>query len=262
MNDHSTIEPTDESWVAHLRDLSTSVAPPTAGDPHAMSGVAIRRTRTRRAVLATGGGMLTVAAVAGAALALGGPTTAGGLLPGGAPSASADPSASNAADPDPLAASARSALEVADWPTYELADLTYALPPEIVTSGPVQDEPGVTSDMWHSTEDPDAPPFLRIAYYDEGTASPVWPEIADEAVGEELNLPGVKRAVAIDVSDEAAGLPDGGGPDGRDPDSPTEAAMLVLEPVSGPGAYVLSLNLPKESAKDFVRAFESTLRLP
>src|SRR5690606_27951232 len=82
MTGRTSIDEVDEGWVAHLRDLSAGVEPPTSANPHAMSRTAIRRTRTRRAVLSTGGGVLTVAAVAGAAFALGGPTTTGELLPG------------------------------------------------------------------------------------------------------------------------------------------------------------------------------------
>ncbi|MFD6142750.1 hypothetical protein [Promicromonospora sp. NPDC060271] len=263
MNDHSTTNPVDESWVAHLRDLSTGVEPPTSANPHAMSRVAIRRTRTRRAVLATGGGVLTVAAVAGAAIALGGPTAPGVLLPGGSPVSSASSSTSaeerRAREVD---LAAREALEQAKsvpdgWHAHELEGLTYALPPEIVTSGPVQDEPGVTSHMWHSSEDPDVPPFLRIAYYDEGSETPSWPSIADKPGGKDLSLPGARRAVAHDVSAEAAGLPDGS----EVPDDMKGPTMFVLEPTSGPGAYVITLNLAQEGATDFVKAFQSTLTL-
>ncbi|MEU4386899.1 hypothetical protein [Promicromonospora sp. NPDC023805] len=253
MNDHSTTTPVDESWVAHLRDLSTGVTAPTVANPHAMSRVAIRHTRTRRAVLATGGGVLTVAAVAGAAFALGGPTAPGVLLPGGTPasSASADPSAS---------AEERQELSQSDlpggWHEHELEGLMYALPPEIVTSGPVQDEPGVTSDMWHSSEDPDSPPFFYMAYYDEGSESPAWPDIADKPGGEQLEVPGARRATAHDVSALAAGLPEGNVAD--DEKGPT---MLLLEPTSGAGAYMISLNLPPETSEEFVEAFAATLVL-
>lgn len=267
MNDHST-PPVDESWVAHLRDLGSGVAPPTAADPHTMSRVAIRRTRTRRAVLATGGGVMTVAAVAGAAFALGSPTTAGGLLPGGPPSAvsSADAAALLEEErAEELQAAAREALAAGGpptgWEVQDVEDLRYALPPEMETSGPVQDEPGVTSDMWHSRDDPDAPPFLRIAHYAEGSDNPAWPDAASRPDGEQLDLPGVGDAVALDVTDEAAGFTDGtAGTAG--PDSPTAATMLVLEPSVGPGAYVITLNLPRESAEDFLHAFEATLMLP
>jgi hypothetical protein len=244
-NSRSTVEPVDESWVAHLRDLSTAVAPPTSADPHAMSRTAIRRTRTRRAVLTTGGGVLTVAAVAGAALALGGPTTPDALLPGA--------SASATASTDPSAA----APEVpAGWHVHELEGLTYALPPEIVTSGPVQDEPGVTSDMWHSSEDPDSPPFLRMAHYDEGSTTPVWPGVADKP-GEEFDLPGAERATVADAAAEVAGLPSGTDV----PDDWKGPAMLVVEREDGPGAYVISLNIPHEGSKQFVDQFRATLSL-
>lgn len=270
MNDHSTTKTVDEAWVAHVRDLSSGVAPPTAANPHAMSRVAIRRTRTRRAVLTTGGGVLTVAAVAGAAFALGSPTAPGVLLPGGSPAssaASADPSMSaeerqatelEAAALEAAALEAQGPVGLANgWEEQRLEDLTYALPPEIVTSGPVQDEPGVTSHMWHSSENPDAPPFLRIAYYDEGSRTPAWPSIADKPGGKELDLPGVGRAVAHDVSAEAAGLPEGT----EVPDDMKGPTMFVLEPTSGPGAYIINLNLPHEGAADFVKAFQSTLIL-
>jgi hypothetical protein len=261
MNDHSTTKPVDESWVAHLRDLSTGVAPPTAANPHAMSRVAIRRTRTRRAVFATGGGVLTVAAVAGAAFALGGPTAPGVLLPGGSPAAS-----SASADRS-MSVDQRRALEAAQellasdlpegWHVHELEGLTYAVPPEIVTSGPGQDEPGVTSDMWHSVEDPDAPPFYRIAYFDEGSETPAWPDVADEADGEEFDLPGAERAVMQDVAAEAAGLPSGTAV----PDDQKGPVMFVVERADGPGAYVITLNLPHEGSTELVQTFRQSLIL-
>lgn len=266
MNDHSTTRLVDESWVAHLRDLSTAVAPPTAADPHTMSRVAIRRTRTRRAVLTTGGGVLTVAAVAGAAFALGGPTAPGVLLPGGSPAvtASADPSMSTEEQRARRAEEVRAAaVEMLrsdlpeGWHVHELEGLTYAVPPEIVTSGPVQDEPGVTSNMYHSVEDPDAPPFYRIAYFDEGSETPAWPGVVDEAGGEEFDLPGAESAVVRDVAAEAAGLPAGTAV----PDDQTGPVMLVIERADGPGAYVITLNLPHEGSEELVQTFRDALIL-
>jgi hypothetical protein len=261
-NSRSTIETVDESWVAHLRDLSTGVEPPTSANPHAMSRVAVRRTRNRRAVLATGGGVMTVAAVAGAAFAIGSPMTAGVLLPGG--STSADASASMSVEEQrlkELQVAAREALESAGvpdgWEVHELEGLTYALPPGIVTSGPVQDEPGETSDMWHSSEDPDAPPFLRMAYYDEGSETPAWPGVADKAGGEEFDLPGAERATVLDVAAEAAGLPSGTAV----PDDQKGPVMFVIERADGPGAYVITLNLPHEDSEEFVDGFQPSLTL-
>jgi hypothetical protein len=267
MNNHSSTKPVDESWVAHLRDLSSGIEPPTSANPHAMSRVAIRRTRTRRAALASAGGVLTVAAVAGAAFALGGPTAPGVLLPGSSASASPTSSAETSTSAEERQARALEAAALQargsvgltnGWEVHELKDLTYALPPEIVTSGPVQDEPGVTSAMWHSSEDSDAPPFLRMAYYEKSSDTPAWPDIADKPGGTELALPGVKRAFLHDVSAEAAGQPDGS----EVADDMKGPTMMVLEPISGPGAYVITLNLPAESTKEFVRAFQSGLRLP
>lgn len=265
MNNHST-PPVDESWVAHLRDLGSGVAAPTPADPQAMSGVAIRRTRTRRAALVTGGGMMTVAAVAGAAFALGGPTAADVLLPGGSTAESSTVTQERWAQELQVAAQDDPESEGPPdgWEEQELVDLTYALPPGIVTSGPVQDEPGVTSHMWHSTEDPDAPPFLRIAHYDAGSDNPAWPSAADQPGGQDPALPGVANAVRFDVTAEAAGLPDG--EDGvSDPGGAGRAStstMLVLRPSTGSDAYLITLNLPTEPADEFLHAFESTLHLP
>lgn len=244
---HPTDPGTDEAWAAHLRDLSTDVAAPTVADPHTMSRVAIRRTRTRRAVLTTGGGMLTVAVVAGAAFALGGPTTQGDLAPG---------ASSPASRPAVEAASGAASAAPNGWHVHELEGLTYALPPEIVTSGPSQDEPGVTSDMWHDGEDPDAPPFLRMAYYDEGSSSSAWPDVADKP-GAEFDLPGAESATVSDVAAEVAGLPSGTDvcDDCKGP------AMVVIERADGPGAYVISLNIPAEGSKEFVERFRATLGL-
>lgn len=261
----NTIEPVDERWVAHVRDLGAGVVPPTPADPHDMSRVAIRRTRTRRAVLATGGGMAAVAAVAATAFVLGGPTTDGVLLPGASVSVStsADPSSGVSEDPEAEALArekerlAAVALAPDGWEVHELEGLTYALPPEIVTSGPVQDEPGVVSDMWHSSEDPDAPPFLRIAYYAEGSESPAWPGVADKSGGEEFDLPGAERATVSDVAAEVAGLPSGTDV----PDSRKGPAMLVIERADGPGTYVITLNLPRERSEEFVEVFRASLSL-
>ncbi|MEV0894204.1 hypothetical protein [Promicromonospora sp. MEB111] len=260
-NDH-TPEPADDGWLAHVREVSGGVTPPTPGNPHDMARVAVRRTRTRRAVLVTGGGVTAVAAFAGAAFALGGPTTAGVLLPGAAPSASASADPSSSVSEEEVRDAAKDALGSAadvpaDWHTHELAGLTYALPPEIVTSGPVVDEPGVTSDMWHSSVDPDAPPFLRMAYYDEGSSTPAWPGIADRTGGEPFDLPGAERAEAFDVAAEVYGLPAGT----EVPDDQKGPTMLVLEPATGEGAYVITLNLPHETAEAFVGSFLPTLSL-
>ncbi|MFI8527655.1 hypothetical protein ACIGB8_24560 [Promicromonospora sukumoe] len=259
--DH-TPEPADDGWLTHLREVGGAVVPPTPADPHDLARVAVRRTRTRRAFLASGAGLTAVAAFAGAAFALGGPTTAGVLLPGGSASVSAsaspDPSASASSAPDSDPATDPATGEVPDgWHTHELAGLTYSLPPEIVTSGPVQDEPGVISDMWHSSVDPDSPPFLRMAYHEEGREGDAWLGIADKPGGEPFDLPGAERAEAFDVAAEVAGLPTGT----EVPDDAKGPTMLVLEPATGEGAYIISLNLPHESAADFVATFKATLSL-
>lgn len=264
MNDHSTTKPVDENWVAHLRDLSTGVAPPTSADPHAMSRVAIRRTRTRRAVFATGGGMLTVAAVAGAAFALGGPTAPGVLLPGGSPASSAQTSMSAEEQrAREVELAAREALEQArnvpdGWHAHELEGLIYALPPEIVTSGPVQDEPGETSDMWHSSEDPDAPPFLRIAhvtpdyeFYDTKAAGLTQTPGPDAT---SFDLPGASVATVDDSAalSESAGFPE------ADPDRGLVKILVHRE--DGPDRYTITMNLPKADPA-FVDEFLATLTL-
>ena len=142
------------------------------------------------------------------------------------------------------------------WEVHELEGLIYALPPEIVTSGPVEDEPGVTADMWHSGEDADSPPFLRMAYFDEGSENPAWPGFADKP-GEEFDLPGAERAIVADIAAEVAGLPG----DTDVPDHWKGPAMLVIEREDGPGAYVISLNLPAEGSEEFVEEFRASLRL-
>ena len=119
------------------------------------------------------------------------------------------------------------------------------------------DEPGETSEMWHSEEDPDAPPFLRMAYYDEGSATEAWPGFADRTDGEPFELPGAERAVALDVAAEAGGLP----PGSAVPDDAKGPTMLVIEPATGQGAYMISLNLPHDTAGAFVEAFLPTLSL-
>lgn len=266
MNDHSTTKPVDESWVAHLRDLSTGVAPPTEANPHAMSRVAIRRTRTRRAVFATGGGMLTVAAVAGAAFALGGPTAPGVLLPGGSPAAtaaSADPSMSAderlAREVEAAALKELESAGVPDgWEVHELEGLTYALPPEIVSSGPVQDEPGVASDMWHSSEDPDTPPFIRVAY-----VTPDYEFYDTKASGltqtpgpnaKSFDLPGASVATVEDgeLLREIAGLPEA--------DADRGLIRILVHRADGPGRYTISMNLPTADA-EFVEEFRASLSL-
>jgi hypothetical protein len=264
MNDHPTTKPVDESWVAHLRDLSTGVAPPTAANPHAMSRVAIRRTRTRRAVLTTGGGVLTVAAVAGAAFALGGPTAPGVLLPGGSPALSAETSMSAEEQrAREVELAAQEALEQAKnvpdgWHAHELEGLTYALPPEIVTSGPVQDEPGETSDMWHSSENPDAPPFLRIAhvtpdyeFYDTKAAGLTQTPGPDAT---SFDLPGASVATVDDspALSESAGFPE------ADPDRGLVKILVHRE--DGPDRYTITMNLPKADPV-FVEEFLATLTL-
>lgn len=249
MTRNDSTPPVDDGWVDHLRDVVGGVVPPTPADPHDLARVAVRRTRARRAFLVSGGGLTAVAAVAATAFALGGPTTSGELLPGAAVSASADP------DSGLETTRLRAQLGAEGWHTEELEGLTYALPPEIVTSGPVADEPGVTSDMWHSEEDPDSPPFLRMAYYDEGSED--LPGITDRTDGEPFGLPGAGRALAFDVSAEVAGLPTGT----EAPDDAKGPTMLVIEPATGEGAYLITLNLPHDTAEEFVASFLPTLSL-
>lgn len=272
-NKQPMIEPVDETWVAHMRELSTGIEPPTSANPHAMSGVAIRRTRTRRAVLTTGGGVLTVAAVAGAAFAIGGPTADGVLLPGGSPAASASSSMSvEERRAEDVRAGALEALESADvpdgWEVHELAGLTYALPSEIVTSGPVQDEPGVTSDMWHSGNDPDAPPFLRIAYvtpdyefYDTkagGLTQTPGPDATS------FDLPGASVATVENGTRELRNV--AGMPAGTEATAPPVRILVHRE--DGPGRYTITMTLPTGSeeraqafGEEFVDNFLATLTL-
>lgn len=229
--------PQDERWLAHLREVSDGVVPPTAVDPHALSRVAVRRTRLRRTALATGGGLATVAVVAATAFALSTPAM-GTLLPGAAPVAASAPA--DGTDP------ARGVVtDLPDgWHSHDLEGLSYALPPDIVTSGPVSDEPGVTSQMWHSRTDPDTPPFLYMAYHADGEL----PGVAD-LDGEEFDLPGAKRAIAIDSSALVMGLPQGA----EVPDAPKGATIFAIEPDDGPGAWYLSINTDDENLADEIR---------
>lgn len=248
MNDHSTIRPVDENWVAHVRELSSGIEPPTRANPHAMSRVAIRRTRTRRAALVGGGGLTAVAAVAVTAFALGGPPAPGLLLPGAAASASADPGA-GAASQVP-----------AGWNEHELAGLTYALPPEIVTSGPVQDEPGVTSDMWHSSEGPDSPPFLRIAY-----VTPDY-EFYDSKAGGLTQAPGAEARPFDLPGSTVATIEDGAALSviaGARPESAGEFVRILVHRADGPGRYIITMTLRDagEVDKKFVEQFQDSLSL-
>jgi hypothetical protein len=265
MNTHPRTEPVDESWVAHLRDLSTGVVPPTSVNPHAMSRVAIRRTRTRRAVLTTGGGVMTVAAVAGAAFAIGSPTTAGVLLPGGSASETAESSMSveeqraRRAEELQLANvedAAKAALESAPdgWHVHELAGLVYALPPEIETSGPVQDEPGTTSDMWHDRRDADSPPFIWAVHVEPD--GPRWLQQAPSDDAVEFDLPGAARATWQDSTAEAMGLPEGA----EVPEGETGPVKVIIQPDDGAGHYIISMNLPAGS-DEFVQEFLGALSL-
>ena len=267
-NNHPTTEPVDESWVAHMREVSTGVVPPTPANPYDMSRVAIRRTRTRRAVLVTGGGMTAVAAVAATAFALGGPTTGGVLLPGSSTSVSesADPASgvSEGAEAEALARETQRLAAVAlapdGWRVHDVEGLTYALPPEIVTSGPVQDEPGETSDMWHSEEDPDTPPFIRVAYltpdyeFYDTDAGGLTQTPSPEATS--FDLPGASVASVEDGSSEElreiTGIPerDGAG----------QPVKILVHRADGPGRYVITMNLP-EGSDELVEGFLDSLSL-
>jgi hypothetical protein len=234
----------DDGWVDHLRDVVGGVVPPTPADPHDLARVAVRRTRARRAVLVAGGGVTAVATVAATAFALGGPTTSGELLPGAAVSASA---------------SAASQEVPAGWHTEELEGLTYALPPEIVTSGPVQDEPGETSDMWHSKADPDSPPFLRIAHI-----TPDYEFYTTDAGGltqipgsgaRHFDLPGAEVATVEDGDSEELreimAMP---------ADGPNEPIRIIVHRADGPGRYLVTMNVP-EGSDALVEGFVSSLSL-
>lgn len=249
-----TTEPVDEAWVAHVRELGSAVLPPTPADPHAMSRTAVRRTRTRRAVLATGGGALTVAVFAGAAFALAGPTT-GVLLPGAGSSG-----VSTSASADPSVGPSSGAAEVpAGWEVHELEGLTYAVPPGIVASGPVQDEPGESSDMWHDAEDPDAPPFLRVAHvtpdyeFYDSTAGGLTQTPGDAATP--FDLPGASVATVEDGSEELReimAMPEG---------SSVRPVRILVHRADDPARYIVTMTLPTTTAPSFVDTFLSTLSL-
>lgn len=305
-NRHSTIEPVDETWLAHVREVSTGVVPPTPANPHDMSRTAVRRTRTRRAVLLTGGGLATIAVAAGAAFAFGGPTTGGVLLPGSETSsvtpgvsaeaeallAEADAQALRAEELRAAAAAAKGELRTEElqaeaaeaetrakalraaaesspdpasgdptgWEVHELEGLTYALPAEIVTSGPVQDEPGVTSDMWHSSVDPDAPPFFRIAYvtpdYEFYDAKSGGLTQTPGSAATSFELPGATVATIEDGTSEElreiTAMPAG--------DGAVEPVRILVHRADGPGRYIITMTLP-EGNDDLIERFRNSLTL-
>ncbi|MDR7381572.1 hypothetical protein [Promicromonospora iranensis] len=260
-NDRSTIEPVDEAWVAHVRELSSGIEPPTSANPHVMSRVAIRRTRTRRAVLATGGGVMTVAAVAGTAFALGVPATPGVLLPGGAPSATASASADVSASAEASAGPSGAAPEVpAGWHVHELEGLTYAFPPDITRNGErVEQEPGILADFWFNKGE-DVPPYIRVAYltpdyeFYDTKAGGLTSFPADGATS--FELPGSSLASVEEGTPELREI--AGAPAGSDVHG--DFVRILVHRADGAGRYMITMTLPEKNS-ELVEDFLATLSL-
>jgi hypothetical protein len=248
-NIRSAVEPVDETWVAQVRELSSGVEPPTSANPHSMSRVAIRRTRTRRAVLTTGGGVMTVAAVAATAFALSGPTAPAALLPGGSPAASAAVDRSGVVSELP-----------SGWHEHELEGLTYAFPPEIVRNGDrIEAEPGILADFWFNKGE-DVPPYIRVAYltpnyefYDTKTGG-LASIPADGSTP--FELPGSDLATVEDGTPElreSAGVP--GGSEGG-----AHFVRILVHRSDGAGRYMITMTLPEKNP-ELVQSFLDTLSL-
>lgn len=245
----------DENWATDLRQVGDGVVPPTPADPHAMAATAVRRTRVRRAVIASGSVTGIIALVAGTAFAMSGPLQSPEALPGGAVASTAEEqSASSEVSP-------ASDGVPENWHAEQLRDLSYALPPHLVTSGPVQDEPGVESQMWHDRRDPDAPPFIRVEvvtpeyeFYDSDAAGPRSTPGTD---AEEVDVAGASVATVEDATDdliEAAGF------FGRDdPDMP-RPVRIIVHPDGSEQRYVIHLNLPAGS-DELLDGVQDSLRL-
>lgn len=238
----------NENWAIHLRQVGAEVVPPTPADPHSMADVAVRRTHVRRAVAMGGSVTGIVAMVAGTAFALSGPGQAPEALPGtAAVSTTEAASASPADDGVP-----------AGWHPERLGKLSYALPPDIVTSGPSQDEPGVESQMWHDRLDPDAPPFLRVE-----VVTPDYEFYDTDAAGlrstpgtgaETFDVAGASAATVEDATGElmeAAGVFGGG----------ARPVRIIVHPDGGDDRYVIHLNLPAEGSDELLAGLQGSLRM-
>lgn len=259
----------DENWATDLRQVGDGVVPPTPADPHAMAATAVRRTRVRRAVIASGSVTGIIAMVAGTAFAMSGPLQSPEALPGGAVASTAEEqSASSEVSP-------ASDGVPENWHTEQLRDLSYALPPHLVTSGPGEDEPGVESQNWHDRRDPDAPPFVRVEVvtpdheFDYTDAVPLRSmlELADD--GEAIGVEGAEVAVLKDATGDlmsAAGVPHGEGtvltgePLQVDGDS-VRPVQIIIHPEGSDDHYVVSLNLPAEGSDELLDGFRDSLRL-
>ncbi|MFD6448447.1 hypothetical protein ACFWEJ_25315 [Promicromonospora sp. NPDC060204] len=256
--DHAQ-EPLDDGWLAHVREVSGGVVPPSPADAHALANVAVRRTRTRRAVLATGGGLTAVAAFAGAAFALGGPTTSGELLPGGAPSSSASVSASASGADAAAAAGAGSAEVPAGWDTDTLDGLTYALPPDVTRSGDrIEAEPGILADFWrHKGED--VPPYIHVAritpeyeFYDTKARGLTQTPGAE---ADEFDLPGASVATVEKGTEELREVM------GASPTGTADLVRIIVHRADGPDRFLITMTLPEDADDAWVDTFLNTLSL-
>lgn len=250
----------NDNWVTHWRQIGAGVVPPTPADPRAMAAVAVRRTRVRRAVVAGGSVTGIVAMVAGTAFAMGGVGQAPEVLPG-APTASA----TEARSADPAAAHVPEG-----WHSERLRDLSYALPPELVTNGPNPDEPGSESLTWHDRRDEDRPPYVHVqvvtpgyAFYDTDATGLSSTPGAD---AEPFDLEGASLATVEDSTGgllAAAGHPTGDDAAGiLDPVDPDAARIVrvIVHPAGSEERYVIHLNLPAGS-EELLDGFQGSLRI-
>ncbi|GAA1875998.1 hypothetical protein [Myceligenerans crystallogenes] len=72
-----------DDWNRRMREIGAHVMPTTPADPRAMADTAIRRARTRRALVGGGGGLAALALVAGTVFVANGFVPATASLPGG-----------------------------------------------------------------------------------------------------------------------------------------------------------------------------------
>lgn len=248
---------TDEQWARRVRAIGADVVPPTPADPRALANTAIRRARTRRALLVGGGGAAALAVVAGSALAMNGFVPATASLPGSGSQSETSVSASAAANDG-------SATPPAEGRTT-LGALSYAAPPDVVPAEPADDEPGVTSDMWHDRTDPDSPPWIVVqqitpeAEYHGTDAGGLTQEPGPDATP--IDLEGAQVATLEQDTDhlrEAAGLI---GADASGAGQSTVLARIQIHPEGSDDRYTITMSLPAGDHDALIQDFADSLSL-
>ncbi|WP_125775564.1 hypothetical protein [Antribacter gilvus] len=131
---------TDEQFTARLRGLADGLEAPTPVDPDALASVAVRRTRTRRAVVRSGALTAVAALVVTAAFTL--PNAGRPPLPGG----DASPSAGTATSPSPEVSAESEAA-----PSPDASSLPQGTPVPTVWRDPFVYEAATVPDGWQST---------------------------------------------------------------------------------------------------------------